>query len=261
MRRLLQHWTESSILPALRERSVWRNKKPKKLDRFLRGRQIAYLIYEYFRVTGANDSVDELCRPIYNCSFEMMICRNSIRNGTEFYCRWHKSHLIDILESLYNIKNTRVWETQDRIGPIVQCGDSSEESWTWLSQIEDNGKKKYRAELCEWRVLTPKWKLREERRSQESKGKKTAWTKNSWIIVGNGSPTGSVWKETIAVSATIWISVEKLHHQIRLRVLLRDRMREMHREPEVPEADSPSGRMSRLPCKDYIKGTCTNSFC
>ena len=27
-------------------------------DRFLRGRQIAYLIYEYFRVTGADDSVE-----------------------------------------------------------------------------------------------------------------------------------------------------------------------------------------------------------
>ena len=29
-----------------------------KQDRFLRVRQIAYLIYEYFRVTGANDSVE-----------------------------------------------------------------------------------------------------------------------------------------------------------------------------------------------------------
>ena len=27
-------------------------------DRFLRGRQIAFLTYEYFRVTGANDSVE-----------------------------------------------------------------------------------------------------------------------------------------------------------------------------------------------------------
>ena len=36
-------------------------------------------------------------------------------------------------------------------------------------------------------------------------------------IVGNGHPTGSVQKETIAVSATISISVEKLHSQIRLR--------------------------------------------
>ena len=32
--------------------------KGHKEDRFLRGGQIAYLIYEYFRVTGANDSVE-----------------------------------------------------------------------------------------------------------------------------------------------------------------------------------------------------------
>ena len=32
--------------------------KAHKEDRFLRGRQIAYLIYECFWVTGANDSVE-----------------------------------------------------------------------------------------------------------------------------------------------------------------------------------------------------------
>ena len=32
--------------------------KAQKQDRFLRGRQIAYLIYEYSRVTRANDSVE-----------------------------------------------------------------------------------------------------------------------------------------------------------------------------------------------------------
>ena len=32
--------------------------KAQKEDRFLRGRQMAYLIYEQFRVTGANDSVE-----------------------------------------------------------------------------------------------------------------------------------------------------------------------------------------------------------
>ena len=32
--------------------------KAQKEDRFLRGRQIAYLIYEYCWVTGANDSVE-----------------------------------------------------------------------------------------------------------------------------------------------------------------------------------------------------------
>ena len=37
-------------------------------DRFLRGKQIAYLIYEYFRVTGANDSVENYADLFYNCS-------------------------------------------------------------------------------------------------------------------------------------------------------------------------------------------------
>ena len=32
--------------------------KAQKQDRFLRGRQIAYLIYDYFRVTGRHDSVE-----------------------------------------------------------------------------------------------------------------------------------------------------------------------------------------------------------
>ena len=57
--------------------------KAQKEDRFLRGRQIAYLIYEYFWITGANDSVE---MPTYlQLFFEMMIFRNSIRNGTEFF--------------------------------------------------------------------------------------------------------------------------------------------------------------------------------
>ena len=53
--------------------------KAQKQDRFLRGRQIAYLIYEYFGVTGATDSVVHLV-------FAMTIFRNSTRSGTEFYC-------------------------------------------------------------------------------------------------------------------------------------------------------------------------------
>ena len=58
-------------------------------------------------------------------------------------------------------------------------------------------------------------------------------------IVGNGTSTGSVLEETIAVSVTICLSVEKVHHQIRLRILSCGRMSENHREPEVPEAEVP----------------------
>ena len=42
--------------------------KAQKEDRFLRGRQIAYLIYEQFRVTGTDRSVEKLHRPVHYCS-------------------------------------------------------------------------------------------------------------------------------------------------------------------------------------------------
>ena len=58
--------------------------KAQKQDSFLLGRQIAYLIYDYFRVTGIHDSVENSA---YSLSvFEMTIFRNSFLSGTEFYC-------------------------------------------------------------------------------------------------------------------------------------------------------------------------------
>ena len=72
-------------------------------------------------------------------------------------------------------------------------------------------------------------------------------------IVGNGSPTeGSVLQETIAVSVTMSISVQNRHS----RILLRDASR-----TRSPRGKRPTGRMFRWPCKDYLKGTCTKSFC
>ena len=57
-------------------------------------------------------------------------------------------------------------------------------------------------------------------------------------IVGNGELTGSVRKETIAVSDTISISVQKRHSRTLLWDLLRGRMWKMHREPYVLEAEA-----------------------
>ena len=52
---------------------------------------------------------------------------------------------------------------------------------------------------------------------------------------------GSVLKETIAVSVTISISVEKVHHQIRLRILSCSRVREKRRGSEVSGEEVPAG--------------------
>ena len=69
-------------------------------------------------------------------------------------------------------------QKQDRFLRGRQYGASSEESWTWLSQIEDSGKKKYRAEFENEEFWGQKQKLWNKRRGQES-GDKTAWTKKS----------------------------------------------------------------------------------
>ena len=72
-------------------------------DRFLRGRQIAYLIYEYFRVTGIHDSVE-------NDADLFTFC---LRNDDiqEFDSKWDGILLSmtkippdDILQVLYNLR-------------------------------------------------------------------------------------------------------------------------------------------------------------
>ena len=147
------------------------------------------------------------------------------------------------LGKFVQIKNTRVWETQDSIG-IVQPGDSSEESWTWLSQIEDNGKKKYRAEFEIWRTLKPEMEIMTETPWSRIQGQNSVY-KEFLEIVGNGKLTGSGLKETIAVSDTMRISLQNRHSRIFLRGLLRSRVWKMHREPEVPE-----GRVPVVECLD-----------
>ena len=74
--------------------------KAHKEDRFLRGRQIAYLIYEYLRVTGANDSVEN-----YADLFTVVLRNDDIQ---EFDSKWDgillsmtKIQPGDILEGLY----------------------------------------------------------------------------------------------------------------------------------------------------------------
>ena len=77
--------------------------KAQKQDRFLRGRQIAYLFYEYFRVTGANDSVE-------NCAdlFTIVLRNDDIQ---EFDSKWDGILLSmtkippdDILEGFYKLR-------------------------------------------------------------------------------------------------------------------------------------------------------------
>ena len=67
-----------------KRRITLEEQKAQKQDRFLRGRQIAYLIYGYFRVTGAIDSVEN-----YADLFTIVFRNDDIQ---EFDSKW--AHLM-----------------------------------------------------------------------------------------------------------------------------------------------------------------------
>ena len=95
--------TESSIVPNSKERSVWRNKKPQKRTvSFVEERSLTCS-------TSTSGSLEPMIpsrtMPTYlQVFFEVMIFRNSIRNGTEFYCQWRKSHLMTSWKDLYKLR-------------------------------------------------------------------------------------------------------------------------------------------------------------
>ena len=80
-------------------------------------------------------------------------------------------------------------------------------------------------------------------------------------IVGNGKLTGSFQKETIAVSDTIWISVQKSTQPNPSPGSSTQQCVKNASRTRSPRGRSPSGKLARLPCKDYLKGTCTTPFC
>ena len=54
--------------------------KAQKEDRFLRWRQIVFMIYDYFRVTGAHDTVLDNA-DLFSVTLMMTTFRNSIKMG------------------------------------------------------------------------------------------------------------------------------------------------------------------------------------
>ena len=211
--------------------------KAQKQDRFLRGRQIAYLIYEYFRVIGSRWFCRKLRRLVHYQLYEMMIFRNSILSGTEYSLSMTKVPHDDILEGLYKLR-IRVSEKLKTVLELYDLEIHQKKSKPEYYRLKTMVKRSIEQEIRNKNFGSQKWKFWEERLWSRIRGQNSE-NKEFLEIVGNGKQTGSVWKETIVVSATIWISVEKLHHQIRLRILSCGRVSENHREPEVPEAGVP----------------------
>ena len=68
---------------------------------------------------------------------------------------------------------------------------------------------------------------------------KNQGTKNSWRLLAMGNRRPVFQRRQLQFPSRYRINVEKLHHQIRLRILSCSRMSENHRGPEVPEEKVP----------------------
>ena len=198
--------------------------KAQKQDRFLRGRQIAYLIYEYFWVTGSHDSVEN-----YADLFTISLRNDDIQ---EFDSKWDGILLSmtnispdDILERLYKL---RIRESE-KLKTVLE-----------LYNMEIH-QKKARPDYRRLKTMVKK-SIEQNLRIKNFEARNGNHETNA-VVKNQGikqreknfrrklevESQRAVLKETIAVSVTISISVHKRHSRILLRVLLRGRMREMHR--------------------------------
>ena len=209
----------------------------RKENRFLRGRQIAYLIYEYFRVTGANDSVEN-----YADLFTIVLRKDDIQKCDS---KWD-----GILLSMTKIPSDDIWE-----GLYKLTIRESEKLKTVLElyNVEIHQKKAgpdyHRLKTMVKRSIEQNLRIKNfETRNGISE--RNAVVKNQGTKQRGQRILGDCWqwesngqfsKGDNCSSVTISISVHNRHSRILLRVLSSRRMREMRREPEAPEARAPVG--------------------
>ena len=117
--------------------------KAQKEDRFLRGRQIAFMIYDYIRVTDAHDTVLD-----YADLFSVTLRDDNVQ---EFDTRWDEVLLSkskipsdDILESLYKLRTREFAQLKTALE--LYDMEIHEDLDAPLSEIENDGQKKYRPE-------------------------------------------------------------------------------------------------------------------
>ena len=233
------HNTQSKRKVSLEEQ------KAQKEDRFFRGRQIAYLIDEYFRVTGANDFVENYADLFTN------VLRNDDIEEFDSKCDGNLLSMTkipsdEILEGLYKL----IIREFEKLKTVLE-----------LYNMEIHQKKAgpdyHRLKTMVNRSIEQEIRNRNFEKNQGT----NSVNKEVWEIVGNEKPTGSVWKETMAVSVKILVNVQKWHSRILFRVLSCSRVSENHREPEVPEV-----RARVVECRDGLaritsKELAINSFC
>ena len=244
-RELLQHWTESSKLPTSRKRSVWRWKLKKKTASPEEDRP---------RVIGANDSVEN------HADLFAVVLRND--DVQEFDSEWDeiaRSHLTTSWKDCTKFE----YESLRNSRPCWNCAIwrfTRKKSWTWSSQIEGNGKKKYRAEFANEEFLRPEMEILKQAPWSRIKGWNSVKKKSlgyCWQWKANGQCSKGDNRSFLQ-------DMNKCARATQLNPSLWSSTRPNETNAlgtRSPRGRNHGGKMTRLPCKDCVKGTCTNSFC
>ena len=168
----------------------------------VRGGQIAHMIYNYFRVTGAHDAVLD-----YADLFTITVRNDDVQ---EFITRWD-SFVYDQDPTWWRpgkfvqLENTWVWSAENRIR-ILWHGNS-ENIDAWLSEVENDGQEKKHSGLKFWRLKWEDWSS-----GCELQGIKVVLKEDTEFAI-NGKEQGSVREETSVVSGTTGISVQNQHQK------------------------------------------------
>ena len=214
------------------------------------------MIYDCFRVTGIHDSVEN-----YADLFTISLRNDDIQ---EFDSKWDGILLSmtkippdDILEGLYKL---RIRESE-KLKTVLELYD-----------LEIHQKKlgpDYRIlktmlkRNIEQEIRNKNFGVRignfEKNAVVKNQGKNSVY-KEFLEIVGNGKPTGSVKGDNCSFRHDINKRGKITPSNPSPNSFMQQNERKSSRT-RSPRGKSPSGRMSRWPCKDYLKGTCNNSFC
>ena len=231
--------------------------KAQKQDRFLRGRQIAYLIYDYFRVTGIHDSVEN-----YADLFTISLRNDDIQ---ELDSKWDGILLSmtkippdDILEGLYKFrireseKLKTVLELYDLEIHQKKLGPDYHRLKTMVKRsIEQNLRmKNFDARNGNFETSAVVKNQGTKQRGQIILGDCWQWETNGQCVKGD--------------SCSFRHDVNKRAKMTQPNPSPNSFMQQNERKASrtrSPRGRSPSGKMARRPCKDYLKETCNNSFC
>ena len=231
--------------------------KAQKEDRFFRGRQIAYLIYDHFWVTGIHDSVEN-----YADLFTISLRNDDIQ---EFDSKWD-----GILLSMTKIPPDEILE-----GLCKLRIRASEKLKTVLELYDlETHQKKLGPDYHRLKAMV-KRSIEQEIRNKNFGARSGNFEKNA-VVKNQGTKQrvqrilGDCWQwETNGQcvkgnNCSFRHDMDKRGKSSPSNPSQNSFMQQSERKPSrtrSPRGKSPSGRMSRWPCKDYLRGTCNNSFC